>query len=167
MLYTPETLEETAAPKSKDILQTLFLDFDLTLTHLGGNDYLPTILYGGEKTVELLRELKEKGVFFAIATNKHKEAAKEILPFLKANSLDDIIDFIVYEKCQDDKFRMLNACKKYYSKNNKIEKNSFVFLDDHEPNCDTAKKLGMKAIYLPMLNESMAKLESVECRGDK
>ncbi len=109
------------------------------------NDYigLGPHLYINLDTEKKLRAMKEQGFRFCIATRKDSEGAFEASDFLQAKNMMDLFDFMVYEKCSDDKKAMLNACVSAYPVDTQ-----FTFLDDREAFIATARSKGIHAIQV-------------------
>ncbi len=124
----------------------LILDYDDTLFTRYFND--PTIdwdnggeaslyLVGGEKTKKSLQELRDLGVVICIATKKNEEGAQEAVKAIKDEGMAHLFSFLVYDSNDDNKKRMLEACKTRFISSDG-EKINYFFIDDKIENIHTA-----------------------------
>ena len=146
--YTPEALGRNTSFLTLSDKVCIF-DYDNTLV---GFDYTVSdqssyelLLFGGDDLVDLLLGLKQThNVRFCIATRKDQEGALEAIAFLQDRGIDHLFDFLVYERCSDNKRVLLNACQQAYG----IAFSACGFIDDDPDNCLTAEDLGMPCVHV-------------------
>ncbi|MBX9587520.1 MAG: hypothetical protein K2X50_09720 [Gammaproteobacteria bacterium] len=128
-----------------DTLFTRYLN-DRTIDYDNGGE-APLYLVGGQQTKKSLRELSDLGVVICIATKKNKEGAEEAVAAIKKEGIAHLFSFLVYDSRDDNKLKILNACKTRFihSAGGDV---SYYFIDDNSKNVSTAKTLDITSFQI-------------------
>lgn len=150
-LSAAELNDTTASTEARKVLILNFADtlFSRNI-HSHEIDYdagqvVPLTLIGGEWTKQLLRTLHQKGVVICVVTKSNSQEAEEAIESIKGEGIEDIIAFVGYDTSDDNKLKLISACKTQFS-HPEGKEIQYYFLDDNQSCVDTALSIGIEAI---------------------